>query len=173
MVGMLECACAPTHLYARVSVGPHRQCAHTHRPAPRPHADIVEAVSPAPGLDASTRELATTVYATYWTTAYSGPQLRIRMQLVRLKSRYVKAVGVSAYCVLRITSWRAVLKAACGRPAYSAPVLRIELWAVVSAACVLRTAYSYRVLKLCDGLRTAYCVSVLRIETVWGVLRTA
>ena len=104
---------------------------------------------------------------------YSGPQLRIRMQLVRLNCRYVKAVGVSAYCVLRITSWRAVLKAACGRPAYSAPVLRIELWAVVSAACVLRTAYSYRVLKLCDGLRTAYCVSVLRIETVWGVLRTA
>ena len=84
------------------------------------------------------RELASMVYATYWKTAYSGPQLRIRMQLVRLKSRYVKAVGVSAYCVLRITSWRAVLKAACGRPAYSAPVLRIELWAVVSAACVLR-----------------------------------
>ena len=80
---------------------------------------------------------------------------------------------MSAYCVLRIASWRAVLKAACGRPAYSAPVLRIELWAVVSAACVLRTAYSYCVWKLCDGLRTAYCVSALRIETVWGVLRTA
>ena len=86
-------------------------------------------------LVSAARELTTTVYATYWTTAYPGPQLRIRMQLVRLKSRYVKAVGVSAYCVLRITSWRAVLKAACGRPAYSAPVLRIELWAVVSAAC--------------------------------------
>ena len=84
----------------------------------------------------------------------------IRMQLVRLNCRYVKAVGVSAYCVLRITSWQAVLKAACGcsaycvlriaswralpnaacgRPAYSAPVLRILLWAVLTTACVLRT----------------------------------
>ena len=116
------------------------------------------------------------------------------MQLVRLKSRYVKAVGVSAHCVLRITSWQAVLKAACGcsaycvlriatwralpnaacgRPAYSAPVLRILLWAVLTTACVLRTAYSYCVWKLCAGLRTAYCASVLRSETVWGALRTA
>ena len=30
MVGMLECACAPTHLYARVSVGP-TGSAHTGR----------------------------------------------------------------------------------------------------------------------------------------------
>ena len=36
-------------------------------------------------FDAMCRELATTVYATYWTTAYPGPQLRISNPLVGLK----------------------------------------------------------------------------------------
>ena len=95
-------------------------------------------------------DMATTVYATLLTTAYSGPLLRIRRQLVGVKSMCAKAFGVlfvlrTAYCVLA-----AVLKAACGCSAY----------------CVLRIA---RPGGLCprlpvDVLRTPHPYWLLRIE---------
>ena len=64
-------------------------------------------------FDAMCRELATTVYATYWTTAYPGPQLRISNPLVGLNCRYVKAGRWGrgwGVCVLRTAYYAVRLK---------------------------------------------------------------
>ena len=116
-------------------------------------------------------EMTTTVYATYWTTVYSGPQLRIRMQLVRLNCRYVKAVGVSAYSVLRITSFLAGSAQGC---LWMLCVLRIAYRVLAGSAqrclwtpCVLRTRIAYFAVGGVDhSLPTAYCVFVLRMEAL-------